>query len=59
MGKKISLADLPLRENLRGKSPYGAPQLVVPVRLNTNENAYPPTQALVDDVAASVAAAAA
>ena len=59
MSRKISLADLPLRENLRGKSPYGAPQLVVPVRLNTNENAYPPTQALVDDVAASVAAAAA
>ncbi|TDK86346.1 histidinol-phosphate transaminase [Mycolicibacterium mucogenicum] len=59
MSRKISLADLPLRENLRGKSPYGAPQLVVPVRLNTNENPHPPTQALVDDVAASVAAAAA
>ncbi len=59
MSRKISLADLPLRENLRGKLPYGAPQLVVPVRLNTNENPHPPTQALVDDVAASVAAAAA
>lgn len=56
---KISLEDLPLRENLRGKSPYGAPQLVVPVRLNTNENPHPPTQALIDDVAASVAEAAA
>ena len=54
MSRKISLADLPLRENLRGKLPYGAPQLVVPVRLNTNENPHPPTQALVDDVAASV-----
>ena len=53
-GKKITLADLPLRENLRGKSPYGAPQLMVPVRLNTNENPHPPTQALVDDVAESV-----
>jgi histidinol-phosphate aminotransferase len=51
---KIGLADLPLRDNLRGKSPYGAPQLVVPVRLNTNENPHPPTQALIDDVAASV-----
>lgn len=50
----VTLADLPLRENLRGKSPYGAPQLVVPVRLNTNENPHPPTQALIDDVAASV-----
>ncbi|WP_285030849.1 histidinol-phosphate transaminase [Mycolicibacterium sp. lyk4-40-TYG-92] len=59
LAKKISLSDLPLRDNLRGKSPYGAPQLVVPVRLNTNENPHPPTQALVDDVAASVAEAAA
>ena len=53
-GGGISLDDLPLRDDLRGKSPYGAPQLVVPVRLNTNENPHPPTQALVDDVADSV-----
>jgi histidinol-phosphate aminotransferase len=59
MTRKISLADLPLRDDLRGKSPYGAPQLSVPVRLNTNENPHPPTQALVDDVAASVRDAAA
>jgi histidinol-phosphate aminotransferase len=52
--RKITLDDLPLRENLRGKSPYGAPQLAVPVRLNTNENPHPPTQALIDDVAESV-----
>jgi histidinol-phosphate aminotransferase len=58
-GKKITLDDLPLRADLRGKSPYGAPQLDVPVRLNTNENPHPPTRALVDDVATSVAAAAA
>ena len=51
---RITLEDLPLREDLRGKSPYGAPQLDVPVRLNTNENPHPPTQALVDDVAQSV-----
>ena len=59
MTHKISLDDLPLRDNLRGKSPYGAPQLSVPVRLNTNENPHPPTQALVEDVAASVRDAAA
>ena len=58
LGKKVSLADLPLREDLRGKSPYGAPQLAVPVRLNTNENPHPPTKALVDDVTASVQAVA-
>ena len=56
---RITLDDLPLREDLRGKSPYGAPQLDVPVRLNTNENPHPPTQALVDDVARSVRDAAA
>ena len=58
VGKKVTLADLPLRDDLRGKSPYGAPQLNVPVRLNTNENPHPPTQALVDDVTASVQAVA-
>ncbi|ANW64688.1 MULTISPECIES: histidinol-phosphate transaminase [Mycolicibacterium] len=58
-GARIGLDDLPLRDDLRGKSPYGAPQLQVPVRLNTNENPHPPTQALIDDVTASVAAAAA
>lgn len=59
IGDKVGLADLPLRENLRGKSAYGAPQLDVPVRLNTNENPHPPSRALVDDVAESVRAAAA
>jgi histidinol-phosphate aminotransferase len=49
-----TLDELPLRADLRGKSPYGAPQLAVPVRLNTNENPHPPTKALVDDVARSV-----
>jgi histidinol-phosphate aminotransferase len=58
-GAKITLADLPLRDNLRGKSPYGAPQLSVPVRLNTNENPHPPTHALIDDVTATVRDAAA
>jgi histidinol-phosphate aminotransferase len=53
------LDDLPLRDDLRGKSPYGAPQLDVPVRLNTNENPHPPSTALVDDVVRSVGAVAA
>lgn len=53
-----TLDDLPLRDDLRGKSPYGAPQLAVPVRLNTNENPHPPTPALVEDVVRSVAEAA-
>jgi histidinol-phosphate aminotransferase len=57
-GRSVTLDDLPLRADLRGKSPYGAPQLNVPVRLNTNENPHPPTPALVDDVTASVRAVA-
>jgi histidinol-phosphate aminotransferase len=48
----------PLREELRGVEPYGAPQLPVPVALNVNENPYPPSQAVVDDIAAAVAQAA-
>lgn len=58
-GAGIGLDALPLRENLRGKSPYGAPQLSVPVQLNTNENPHPPTPSLVADVAEAVRAAAA
>lgn len=58
LGQAVSLDDLPLREALVGKTPYGAPQLTVPVQLNTNENPHPPTQALIDDVAGSVRVAA-
>ncbi|HSJ22312.1 MAG TPA: histidinol-phosphate transaminase [Nocardioidaceae bacterium] len=46
---------LPLREELRGIEPYGAPQLDVPVALNVNENPYPPSEAVVADVAEAVA----
>lgn len=34
------LAQLPLREDLRGLHPYGAPQLDVPILLNVNENTH-------------------
>lgn len=51
-------ARLPLREELRGLRPYGAPQLTVPVVLNVNENPYPPSDGVVADVAAAVAEAA-
>jgi histidinol-phosphate aminotransferase len=45
------LEDLPLREDLRGRSAYGAPQLDVPVRLNTNENSHALPEPLLDDIA--------
>lgn len=51
---KITLNDLPLREELRGESAYGAPQLNVDIRLNTNENPYPPSEALITDLVATV-----
>jgi histidinol-phosphate aminotransferase len=54
----VSLDDLPLRDDLRGEVPYGAPQLDLPVLLNVNENPYPPSEAVVADIAAAVAAAA-
>lgn len=55
----VGLDALPLRENLRGMSAYGAPQLEVPVQLNTNENPHPPSAALVADIAEAVSGAAA
>ncbi|WP_018179714.1 histidinol-phosphate transaminase [Jongsikchunia kroppenstedtii] len=57
-GSRITLDELPVRKTLVGKSPYGAPQLDVPVRLNTNENPHPPSEALIADVAESVREAA-
>ncbi|CAA9335482.1 MAG: Histidinol-phosphate aminotransferase, partial [uncultured Friedmanniella sp.] len=53
-----TLAELPVRPELVGEEPYGAPQLDVPVRLNVNENPYPPGPAVVAEIAAAVADAA-
>lgn len=49
---------LPLRADLVGLEPYGAPQLDVPVLLNVNENPYAPSEEVVADIAAAVAEAA-
>ncbi|HEX3785788.1 MAG TPA: histidinol-phosphate transaminase [Pseudonocardiaceae bacterium] len=51
IGAEVRLDQLPLRPELRGRSPYGAPQLDVPYRLNTNENPYPPPPELIADIA--------
>jgi histidinol-phosphate aminotransferase len=58
-GAAVTLDQLPLRDDLRGKTPYGAPQLDVAVRLNTNENPYPPPPELIAGLGTAVAAAAA
>ncbi len=44
------MSDLPLRPELVGRSAYGAPQLDVPVRLNTNENPYPPPAEMIAEI---------
>jgi histidinol-phosphate aminotransferase len=46
---------LPVRDDLKDLHPYGAPQLDVPVRLNTNENPYPPSEALGRAITGAVA----
>jgi histidinol-phosphate aminotransferase len=51
-------SELPVRDDLKDLHPYGAPQLDVPVRLNTNENPYPPSEALQKAIADAVAAVA-
>ncbi len=57
MRPDITLAELPLRPELVGEEPYGAPQLDVPVCLNVNENPYPPSPAVAREMAEAVVAA--
>ena len=52
----------PLRDELRGIEPYGAPQLTLeqaPVQLNVNENPYGPSPEATADIARAVGEAAA
>lgn len=49
---------LPLRKDLEGFEPYGAPQIEVPVILNVNENPYAPGADVIRDIADAVAEAA-
>ncbi|HVX06321.1 histidinol-phosphate transaminase [Humibacter sp.] len=52
-----SFSDLPIRDDLRGLSPYGAPQAPVPVALNVNENTHPIPDDVVADILRSVGVA--
>ena len=56
-GVSVRLDDLPLRDDLRGLTPYGAPQAPLPVALNVNENTHPFPQAVADDIMDAVALA--
>ncbi len=46
---------LPLREDLKDQSPYGAPQLPLEVKLNTNENPFSLSPALVKKLSEAIA----
>ena len=50
---------LPIRPELAGIAPYGAPQIDVPHLLNVNENPHGPDADVVASIAREVAAAAA
>ncbi|MGA1838312.1 histidinol-phosphate transaminase [Herbiconiux sp. 11R-BC] len=50
-----SLDDLPIRDDLRGLSPYGAPHLHLPVELNVNENTHPIPEDVARDIIEAIA----
>ena len=52
-----SLADLPIRDDLRGQTPYGAPQKHVRIQLNVNENTHPIPEDVAVDIQAALATA--
>lgn len=52
-----SVDDLPIRADLRGRTPYGAPQETVRIRLNVNENTHPIPEAVATDIVTALAAA--
>lgn len=51
----VRLDDLPLRDDLRGLTPYGAPQAALPVALNVNENTHPVPEEVADDILDGIA----
>ncbi|MDQ2690111.1 MAG: histidinol-phosphate transaminase [Chloroflexota bacterium] len=52
-----TLDDLPIRDDLRGLRPYGAPQAALPIALNVNENTHPVPQDVADDILDAIARA--
>lgn len=51
------LQNLPIRDDLKGQKPYGAPQLNVPVSLNVNENTHRIPEDVAVDIIGRLAAA--
>jgi len=57
MGRVTSLGDLPLRDDLRGLTPYGAPQAPLAIALNVNENTHPVPDEVASDILDDIAVA--
>ncbi|WP_204974075.1 histidinol-phosphate transaminase [Microbacterium esteraromaticum] len=57
MDHVTSLDELPLRDDLRGLTPYGAPQAPLPVALNVNENTHPVPDEVASDILDEIALA--
>lgn len=53
----ISIDQLPLREDLKGKKPYGAPEWRTAITLNVNENAHPIPEYVQEDIVSRIAGA--
>ena len=53
----LSFEDLPIRDDLRGMIPYGAPRAPLPVALNVNENTHPVPDEVAGDILDAVARA--
>ncbi len=51
------LSDLPIRDSLKGRTPYGASQLHVPIALNVNENSHRIPEEVAIDVVSRLAQA--
>ena len=51
------LNNLPIRDSLKGRAPYGAPQLHVPVALNVNENTHEISEPILVDIISRLAIA--
>jgi histidinol-phosphate aminotransferase len=52
-----SLSELPIRDDLRGLKPYGAPTDPVSILLNVNENTHPIPEAVATDIVTALAQA--
>jgi histidinol-phosphate aminotransferase len=55
IARVTTLDELPIRDDLRGLEPYGAPHLHLPVELNVNENTHPIPEDVARDIIESIA----